>query len=103
MANVVINFTIPFHLIKPYMQRMQYINTELKRGVKKLEQEGYELTDSERELLRFDIHTNNLIYQQLHDALQITDEAQSIRESFPQSVQDEVNDILKNMMKGNNE
>lgn len=102
MSNIVISFSIPAHLIKPYMQRMLYINTELKRGIKKLKDEGYELTPSENELIRFDVVTNSVIYKQIEDALVITESIQSMSdEQMPQTVRDEVDEIMKKMMSGN--
>ena len=100
MTNVLIQFSVPAHLIKSYMQRMVFINSELKRAVKEMQKEGVVLTPPERELLQFDINTNILIHDQLLESLNTLENLQQTAvDYFPQSVKDEVASMIKGFMK----
>lgn len=96
MNNYTVTFEIPPDLIEPYMRRVAFMTKELAETLKEFKQKGVIVPPDEEKIIVFDIRTGYYIYHQLKEHLEHYHKHEAV---VPESVKQEVDDILKRVMK----
>lgn len=95
---LIIQIEVPIKFVEPYMHRTSYIINEMEKAKRNMELES-PLSPAERDFIEFDIAISKSIWAQCaaHVGMRQVQEQMIADDFIPQSVVDEVDNILKKM------